>query len=136
LVTLHYALHRKDSLCALARWFCVSRKGGTGGGGCGHLQGAVHIVAASLGKAMVGTRRATLRPDCMDSLRKHYSHLAEGWFLARKAGWALSECMATNSADYYMLVNKCVWSKSRDCLLRPEVDMGSQSLDRNGDKVH
>ena len=33
--------------------------------------------------------------------------------------------MATNSADYYMLVNEWVWSKSRDCLLRPEVDMGS-----------
>ena len=46
--------------------------------------------------------------------------------------------MATDSADYYMLVNEWVWSKSRDCLLRPEVDMvqfWSQSLDRNGDKV-
>ena len=32
--------------------------------------------------------------------------------------------MATNSADYYMLVNEWVWSKSRDCL-RPEVDMGA-----------
>jgi len=36
------------------RWFCiswfwVSRKGGTGGGGWGHLQGAVHMVAARLG---------------------------------------------------------------------------------------
>ena len=28
--------------------------------------------------------------------------------------------MATDNADYYML-----WSKSRDCLLRPEVDMGA-----------
>ena len=33
--------------------------------------------------------------------------------------------MATNSADYYMLVNEWVWSKSRDCLLGLEVDMGS-----------
>ena len=33
------------------------------------------------------------RPDCMDRLRKHYSHLAEGWFLARKAAWALSGCL-------------------------------------------
>ena len=65
------------------------------------------------------------RPDYMDRLRKHYSHLAEGWFLARKAAWALSGCMATDSADYYMLVNEWVWSKSRDCLLRPEVDMGA-----------
>ena len=33
--------------------------------------------------------------------------------------------MASNSADYYMLVNEWVRSKSRDCLLRPEVDMGA-----------
>jgi len=31
--------------------------------------------------------------------------------------------MATDSAEYYMLVNEWVWSKSRDCLLRPKVDM-------------
>ena len=87
----------------------------------------MHMVAARLGfeKAMVGTQRATPRSDCMDRLRKHYSHLAEGWFLARKAFWSLSGCMATDNADYYMLVNEWVWSKSRDCLLRPEVDMGS-----------
>jgi len=38
-------------------------------------EGAVHMVAARLGfeKAMVGTRRATPRPDCMDRLRKYYS---------------------------------------------------------------
>ena len=86
------------------RWFCVSRKGGKGGGGWDHSQGAVHMVAVRLGleKAVIGTGRATPCPDCMDRLRKHYSHLAEGWFLARKAAWALS---------------------------------GSQSLDRNGDKV-
>ena len=81
----------------------------------------MHMVAARLGfeKAMVGTRWATPRPDCMDRFRKHYSHLAEGWFLARKATWSLSGCMATNSADYYKLVNEWVWSKSQDCLLRP-----------------
>ena len=33
--------------------------------------------------------------------------------------------MATDSANYYMLVNEWVWSKLRDCLLRPEVDMGA-----------
>ena len=50
------------------------------------------MVAATLGleKAMVGTGRATPCPDCMDRLRKHYSQLAEGWFLATKAAWALS----------------------------------------------
>ena len=72
---------------------------------------------------MIVTGRATPRPDCMDRLKKHYSHLAEGWFLARKAACALSGCMATDSADYYMFVNEWVWSKSRDCLLTPEVDM-------------
>ena len=61
----------------------------------------MHMVAARLGfeKAMVGTRRATPRSDCMGRLKKHYSHLAEGWFLARKAAWSLSGCMATDSAD-------------------------------------
>ena len=81
------------------------------------------MVAARLGfeKAMVCTGRATPRPDCMGRLRKYYSHLAEGWFLAGKAAWALSGCMANDSADYCMLVNEWVWSKSR----RPEVDMGA-----------
>ena len=74
-------------------------------------------------KAMVGTRWATPRPDCMDRLRKHYSHLAE--YLARKAAWSLSGCMATIVLDYYTLVNEWVWSKPQDCLLRLEVDMGS-----------
>ena len=70
LATSHCTLRRKDSLCVLACWFCVSRKGGTGGGGCGHRLGAVHMVAARLGfeMAMVGTGRATPRPDCMDRL--------------------------------------------------------------------
>ena len=88
----------------------------------------MHMVA-SIGLAFKGPwlaagARATPYPDCMDRLRKHYSHLAEGWFLASKAAWALSGCMATDSADYYMLVTEWVVSKSRDCLLRPEVDMG------------
>ena len=66
------------------------------------------MVAARLGfeKVVVGTWRASPCTDCMDRLRKHYSHLAEGWFLARKAAWVLSGCMAIDSADYYMLVNE------------------------------
>ena len=102
-------------------------QGEVGQGEVGGVNGRVVCTLWLLGlalkfeKAMVGTRRATPRPDCMDKLRKHYSHLAEGWFLARKAAWSLSGCMATDSADYYMLVNKWVWSKPRDCLLRPEV---------------
>ena len=55
---------------AHARWFCVSRKGGTGGGGWGHPQGDMHMVAAGLGceSAMVGTVWANFCPGCMDRL--------------------------------------------------------------------
>ena len=75
---------QKDSLCALARRFCINRKGGTGGGGWGYPQGAMHMVAVRLGceSSMVGTRLANLRPGCMSRLRKCYSHLLEGSFLA------------------------------------------------------
>ena len=61
---LHHTAHRKDSLCMLAGRFCISRKGGTEGGGWGEPQGAVHMVAARLHceKAMVRTRLATSRP--------------------------------------------------------------------------
>ena len=125
---LHHTAHCAEKIVSarLRAGSALAERVGRGGG-WGHLQGAVHILADRLGfeKAMVGTGKATPRPDCMDRLRKHYSHLAEGWFLARKAAWALSRCMATDSADYYMLVNEWVWSKSRDCLLRPEVDMGA-----------
>ena len=72
------------------------------------------MVATRLGckRVMVGTRWATPHPDCMDRLRKHYSHLVGGWFLARKAVWSLGRCMTTDSADYCMLVNEWAWSKS------------------------
>ena len=36
-----------------------------------------------------------------------------------------SGCMTTESADYCMLVNEWAWSRSRFCLLRLEVDLGS-----------
>ena len=66
---------RKDGLCALACWFCISRKGVTEGGGWGHLQGDMHMVAARLGceRAMVGTGWAASHPECMNRLTKHYS---------------------------------------------------------------
>ena len=35
-------------------------------------------------RVMDGTGWATSRPDCMDRLRKHYSHLVDGWFLASR----------------------------------------------------
>ena len=73
----------------------------------------MYMVAARLGceRAMVGTGWATSCPDSMNRLRKHYSHLVGGWFLARKAAWALSGCMTTDSADYCMLINE--WLLSR-----------------------
>ena len=57
-------------------------------------------VGARLGceRAMVGTWWATSHSDCLDRLTKHYSQLVEGWFLARKASWALSRCVTTDSA--------------------------------------
>ena len=95
--------------------------------GGGHQQGDMHMVAARLGfeRGMVSTRWATSRLTTWTGLENTTLTLyIEGWFLARKATWALSECMVTSSADYYMLINECAWSKSRVCLLRPEVDMG------------
>ena len=52
----------------------------------------MHMMAARLGceRAMVGTWPPTSHPKCMDRLRKHYSYLVGGWFLARKAAWALN----------------------------------------------
>lgn len=71
----------------------------------------MHMVASRRGfeRAMVGTWWATSCPYCTDRLRKHYSHLVEGWFLARKAAWALSGCMTTDSAACCMLVNEWAW---------------------------
>ena len=83
----------------------------------GYPQGAVHMLAARLGceRAMVGTGWATSHPDCMDRLRKHYSHLVE---VSGKEGCLVSEVVyGTNSADCCMLTIEWVWSKSRVCLL-------------------
>ena len=46
----------------------------------------MHKVAARLGceRVMVGTGWATSCPECMDRLRKHYSHLVGDWFLGRR----------------------------------------------------
>ena len=94
----------------------------------------MHMVGARLGfeKAMVGTGRATPCPDCMDRLRNTTLTLQRAGFWQERL---FGGCMATDSADYYMLVNEWMWSKSRDFLLRPEVQFWSQSLDRNGDML-
>ena len=59
------------------RRFCISSRGGTRGGGWGHPQGDMHVVAARLGcqSTVVGTGWANSHPGCMHSLRKYYSHL-------------------------------------------------------------
>ena len=73
--------------------------------GWGHPQGDMHMVAGRLScqSAMVGTGWANSCPACMDRLRKHYSHLVGGSFLAEKA---LIRCMTTESAGYCMFVNE------------------------------
>ena len=81
LITSYCTLGRKDSLRALARRFCASRNGVTGGGGSGgsgwiHPQGAVHMAAARLGckRIMVGTGWANSHPGCMSRFSKRYPH--------------------------------------------------------------
>ena len=87
----------------------------------------MHMVAARLGckRTMVGTRWANSRPGCMSRLRKRYSHLPGGLFLAGKASWALSGCVPIESADCYMLVTEWAWLTAGVCLLRLEVELGS-----------
>ena len=57
--------------------FCVSRKGGTGGGGWVHLQGDMHMVAVVAGcrNALVGTEWSNSRLGCTNGPGKHYSYL-------------------------------------------------------------
>ena len=55
----------------------------------------------------------------MDRLRKHY--LVWSSFLARKAAWALSWCMTTESAHYCILVNEWAWLRLPVCLLWQKV---------------
>ena len=76
-------------LAAKAPWLGASRKGGTGGGGWGHPQGDMHMVAARLGcqSAMVGTGWANSCHGCMDRLRKRYSYLVGSSFLAGNVAW-------------------------------------------------
>ena len=107
---------------------CYSHlSGGSFLAGKAHPQGAVHMAAARLGckRTVVGTGWANSWPGCMSRLRKCYSHLSGGSFLAGKASWALSGCLPIESADHCMLVNEGAWLRSRVCLLRLEVELGS-----------
>ena len=85
----------------------------------------MHMVTAVKVPATVGSGWANSCLGCMDRLTKCCSHLVGGSFLAGKAAWALNECMTTESTDYCMLVKEWAWSRSRACLLRLEVILGS-----------
>ena len=53
----------------------------------------MHMVAARLGfeKAMVGTQKATPRPDCMDRRGKHYTFtLLCTWWLLGLGLWKVT----------------------------------------------
>ena len=84
LATLHCVLHTKDCLHELAGGSASAERWDRGGG-WGHPQGGVHMVAA-IGLAvcertMVGTGWATSHPSVWTSLEKHY-HIAGiscGW---------------------------------------------------------
>ena len=112
----------------LARRFGISRKSG------GHPQGDMHMVAARLGfeRAMVGTRWATSRPDSMDRLSKHYSHLVgkAAWFWV---GIRLPKVLtiACSLMRGHGQSHKSTFYGQK----RTWAQFWSQSLDRNGDKV-
>ena len=69
-------------------WVLRKQKGGTGGGGGVTLQGDMHMVAARLGceRAIFSIGWATSRPNCVDRLRKLYSHLVVGFWQGRVLG--------------------------------------------------
>ena len=93
----------------------------------GHRVNIFSITTARLGckTTMAGTGWANSWPGCMSKLRKRYSHLSGGSFLAGKASWSLSGCLPIESAYYCMLVNEWAWLTSRVCLLKLEVELGS-----------
>ena len=99
----------------------------TGGGGWGHLQGAVHMAAARFDckRPMVDTELANSRPGCTNRCRKRYSHHLGGSFLAGKTAWTLSGYLPTENVDCCMLLNEWAQSRSKVCLLRLKVHLGS-----------
>ena len=79
----------------------MSRKGGTGGGGWGHPQGDMHMVAvvAVCRNTLVGTVWSNSCHICTNRLRKHCSHLLGTSFLAVKAVLAENGCLLAENAD-------------------------------------
>ena len=74
----------------------------------------MHMAVARLGckRTVVGTRWANSWPGCMSRLRKCYSHLSGGSFLAGKASWALSGCFISGREGF--LGSKRVFA-NREC---------------------
>ena len=62
---------------SLGLWFCVSRKGGTGGGGWEHSKGANSMAASGLvfRSNLVGTGRAISTLFGINGVRNQRSHL-------------------------------------------------------------
>ena len=87
------------------RWFCVSRKGGTEGGGWSHPQGDMHMVAVCR-NALVGTGWSNSCLVCANRLSKHCSHLVGSSFLGVKAALALNGCLLAENADQAKFANE------------------------------
>ena len=124
---LHHTAHcaEKISVCYVRR-FCVSRKCGTGGGG-----GVTHRVTCTwwlLGLAVKVPWLGQFLPWLHGQASKTLLSPCRG-FISGREGCLVPERgrMTTESADYCMLVNEWAWSRSRVCLLRLEVDLGSAS---------
>ena len=82
---VHFGLHHTAD-CAEKKVSASAERVRQGQVG-GVTQGDMHMVAARLGcqSAMAGTGCANSCPGCMDRLRKCFSHLVGGSFLAGKA---------------------------------------------------
>ena len=82
------------------------------------------------GSYIVDTGWANSHPGCKNWLKKHYSHLVEGAFLARKAVWVLNK---VGNAVYCMLINE--WAVT-SLPIAAESALGlSQGSDRNENLV-
>ena len=103
---LHHTVHCAEKIVSVGLYAGPTSADmmGQRGGGWGHPQSDMHMVAARLGckRATAGTGWTASGPGSMDRLRKHYSHIVGGSFLARKAAWALGRCMITESACLLM----------------------------------
>ena len=87
----------------------------------------MYMAATRLGckRTIVETGRANSCPGYVSRLRKRYSHLSGGSFLAGKASWALSSCLPIESAGYCIFDNEWAQLTSLVCLLRVEMELGS-----------